>query len=132
MADAHPDDEGAQIVAAFKLWAHGDDETALRLAERAQRADGTAFPALLVLTAISSKGVDDSKTYEYAKKLVKAKRLDKTANTVMRSVERLRTIMVTREWDHVAYLKSTDENHEEWLSWSREFIAAYEARTSDA
>ena len=111
---------------------HGDDETALRLAARAQRADGTAFPALLVLTAISSKGADEAKTYEYAKQLVKAKRLDKTANTVARTVERLRRIAVTRQWDHLAYLKSTAENHEEWLSWSRKFIATYEAGTSDA
>jgi hypothetical protein len=132
LADAEPHDEGAQVLGAYKAWVSGDDETAHRLAVRAQRPEGTAFPALLVLTATSAKRTDESQTYSYAKQLVSASRTDKTENAVSKLVAGTRLLGPSNRSEQLEHLRNTDQTHDEWVAWAVEFIKTYEAQYGDA
>ena len=132
LADAEPNDEGAQAIAAYKAWMSGNDETAYRLAVRAERSDGTSFPALLVLVAISSKGADERRTYSYAKQLTAARRNDKTANSVSKLLAGTRLLGPSSRREQLEHHQNTDQTHDEWVAWAAEFIDAYEARHGDA
>jgi hypothetical protein len=132
LADAEPDDEGLQVLAAYKAWVSGDDGTAHRLAVRAQRPEGTAFPALLVLTATSVKQTDESQTYSYAKQLVSARRSDKTSNSVSKLFAGTGLLGPSNRSEQLEHLRNTDQTHDEWVTWAAEFINAYEAQHGDA
>ena len=129
LADAAPGDEGAQVVGAYKAWIHGDDATAHRLALRAVREDGTtAFPALLVLLAISANGADDKQTYRYAKQLTSARRHDKTANRVARFFAGTGLTGPDGRTEQRMHLQSIDQNNDDWVTWAEDFAREYEAR----
>ena len=132
LADAEPDDEGAQVLAAYKAWVSGDDETANRLALRAQRPEGTAFPALLVLLAISAKGTDESQTYSYAKQLTAAQRNDKTASSVSKVFAGTGLLGPGSRTEQLEHLKNTGQTHDEWVAWAAQFINDHEAHRGDA
>jgi hypothetical protein len=132
LADAEPEDESAQVLAAYKAWVSGDDGIAHRLAVRAQRPEGTAFPALLVLLAMSAKSTDETQTYSYAKQLTAAQRNDKIASSVSKVLAGTGLLGPGSRTEQLEHLNNTDQTHDEWVAWATQFIQAYEARRGDA
>ena len=133
LADAAPEDEDAQVVGAYKAWVHGDDATAHRLALRAVKTDDdTAFPVLLVMLALSSKGTDDERTYKYAKLLLASTRPDRKANRVARIFAGTGLTGPGSRAEQLTHLRSTEKNHDSWVAWAKGFALAYEAREGDA
>lgn len=131
LADAAPEDEATQVVGAYQAWVCGDDETAARLAARAIRPDGTAFPALLVLTALSAKTPDEERTYEFAQQLASAPRRDKTASRLARLAAGCGLFGGGTRRDELSRLAITEQTHDEWVHWAASFVREYEARKAD-
>ncbi|WP_425258479.1 hypothetical protein ACPOLB_23535 [Rubrivivax sp. RP6-9] len=131
-ADENPENEGAQVLAAHKAWLHRKNEVAQRLAERAERTDGMAFPALVVLAAISAESKDDDRTYRYAKRLASATRHDKAAGIVIRALAWIRLVGVRGVRNKLDYQRVLESTHDEWVAWAKEFVASYETAKSDA
>jgi hypothetical protein len=126
-ADACPTDDALQVIGAYRSWVHGDTATARRLALRAIRPEGTAFPALLVLTATSAEADDTKATYEYAKQLATARRADKWAARVSRAVAGTGLLSAGARSEEVERLHLIEETHDQWVAWARDFVRQYEA-----
>jgi len=128
LADADPSDEAAQVVAAYQAWVHGDEALAVRLARRAEKVDGTAHPALLVLLATSASGDDDALIYKYAKQFASATRPDRAASRVARLLAGTGLTGAGKRSEQISEIRQIDAVHDEWVAWARDFVLRFEGR----
>lgn len=119
----NPNDETAQMVAAYEAWLQGQHDLAIRFAEKADHLFPEGFAALLVLTAVHSRRGNDATTYHYAKRLASAKRRDKQVLALGKLLANA-GILGT---DDLSNVQRRAEIFADWIAWSEEFVRHYES-----
>ena len=131
LADSRPSEEYIQAIAAYEAWCSGEPETALRFALRADRGDDTTYPALLVLTAISSESSDAQSTYLYASRLLAAAKSNQRAVRLVQAANAVSLRSSSQQRKEREHLQKTAETHTKWVAWAAEFVRNHESLASD-
>ena len=127
LAAAEPELAYTQEFAAREAWRQGDVELARKFAVRAISLDPDSLAPLRILAEASASCHDNHQTYQYAKRLLQATRIDKQAEPwicITIAPFRLFPKYRVRVRD---FLENYVPKNDEWVVWAREYVNWYEA-----
>jgi hypothetical protein len=130
IAEANPGLAYVQDFAAREAWRQGDVSLARKLAQRAITLDTDSLAPLRILAEVSADGDDEGQTYQYAKRLLGATRIDKQAEPWIRLAAAPFWLIPKYRKRVRDFLQNYVPQNDEWVHWAREYVDWYESQSA--
>ena len=128
LAETEPQNPDAHYFAACEAWRQGKYDVALRHAERGIALEPDSLALLKILAQTAADNGDDMQAYEYAKRLLNAKRIDKVAEPWLRLLLTPFRLFPTYRARSQEFFENYVPKNDEWLAWAKEYVEWYESQ----